>query len=142
MANTVPEDAYVLSKWPTPILWTTFVGTTIFTGKALAQTPENNPVRVAYGLFGDEKFNALRDNRQSWDLTAAWLAVRGPGELWDVISGHWRVDPPGGYGTWINGPATKEGLVIPRMPIPEVTKLIERELSRPPKPRVRGGQQM
>jgi hypothetical protein len=134
MANTTHEDTYVLSKWPTKILWTTYVGTTIYTGKSLARTPENNPVRFAYNLFGDAQHNALRDGRQSWDLTAAWLAVRGPGELWDVISGYWRVDPPGGYGTWIHGAATRQGLVIPRMPIPEVTKLIETELSRPPRP--------
>jgi lysophospholipase L1-like esterase len=133
MANTTHEDAYVLRKWPTPILWTTYVGTTIYTGKALVHTPEDNPVRCAYGLFGDGKYNAIKDGRQSWDLTASWLAVRGSGELWDEISGYWRVDPPGGYGTWINDLSRKDRLVIPKMPSQDVAKLIDAELSRPPK---------
>ena len=134
MANTRHEDAYVLGKWPTKILWTTFVGTTLYTGKSLAGTPENNPVRVAYGLFGDAKYNALKDARQSWDLTASWLAVRGSGALWDEIAGYWKVDPPGGYGTWIDDVSKADRLVIPKMPNPEVAKLLEAELSRPPKP--------
>ncbi|HEY3397881.1 MAG TPA: GDSL-type esterase/lipase family protein [Armatimonadota bacterium] len=134
MANTVPQDAYVVSKWPTKIVWTTFIGTTLSTGRSLISTPENNPVRVAYALFGDEKHNALLDGRQSWDLTAAWLAVRGPGELWDVISGTWRVDPPGGYGTWIESLDTSQLLAITKMPNAEVVKRLEAELSRPPQP--------
>ena len=139
MANTVPQDAYVLSKWPTKILWTTFIGSSIYTGRSLLNTPENNPVRVAYSLFGDEKHNALRDGRQSWDLTAAWLAVRGPGELWDVIPGAWRVNPPGGYGTWIDSLDTTQLLAITKMPNAEVTKRLETELSRLPQPEVAGG---
>jgi hypothetical protein len=133
MANTVPQDAFVLSKWPTKIAWTTFVGTTIYARQSLQKTPENNPVRLAYQLFGDEQHNALKDGRQCWDLTAAWLAVRGPGDLWDEISGHWRVNPPGGYGTWIDDTTKPDRLIIPRMPNQDVDKLIEEELSRPPK---------
>ena len=82
MANAQPQDIYVLGKWPTKILWTTYVGSGIGTGPSLINTPENNPVRVAYDLFG-----VLRTGRQSWDLTASWLAVRGPGNVWDVIAG-------------------------------------------------------
>ncbi len=82
MANTQPQDVYILGKWPTKILWTTYVGSGIGTGPSLINTPENNPVRVAYDLFG-----VLHTGRQSWDLTAAWLAVRGPGDVWDVVAG-------------------------------------------------------
>jgi hypothetical protein len=131
MANTVPQDSYVLGKWPTKIVWTTFVGNSIYTGKALINTPENNPVRFAYAHFGDDQHNALKDGRQSWDLTAAWLAVRGPGDLWDEISGHWQINPPGKYGTWI--PQGKDRLIIPQMSPADAAKLIDAELSRPPK---------
>jgi len=49
MANTTNKDTYALSQWPTKIVWTTYIGSTLYTGKALAATPENNPVRVVYG---------------------------------------------------------------------------------------------
>jgi lysophospholipase L1-like esterase len=135
MNNQQKEDDFVVTHWPTPIVWTMEVGTHISTGKSLAGTPDSNPVRFIYGLHGDDKHNSLRDGRQSWDLTASWLAVRGPGELWDVTSGgYWKVDTQAGGGQWINGPATNQGYVMVRMPVPEVTRLIETELSRPPKP--------
>ncbi|HEY1784676.1 MAG TPA: GDSL-type esterase/lipase family protein [Pirellulales bacterium] len=135
MNNQQKEDDFVLAHWPTEILWTMEVGTHISTGKSLAGTPEENPVRFIYGHHGDDQHNSLRDGRQSWDLTASWLAVRGPGELWDVASGgHWRVNTQAGGGQWVNGPATNQGYVMVRMPVPEVIRLIEAELSRPPKP--------
>jgi hypothetical protein len=126
MANTQPNDIYILSKWPTKIMWTTDVGSGIGTGPSLIPTPENNPVRVAYDLFG-----VLHNGRQSWDLTAAWLAVRGPGDLWDVIAGRPQ---------YINdithspaGPYPKESVVTIKMPSQDVAKIIGDELARPPK---------
>jgi hypothetical protein len=126
MANTVPQDHYLLSKWPTKIMWTTYVGSGIGTGPSLIPTPENNPVRVAYDLFG-----VLHTGRQSWDLTAAWLAVRGPGEVFDVVAGRPQ---------FINdvthspaGPYPNECEVTIKMPYEEVSKVIGDELARPPK---------
>jgi hypothetical protein len=127
MANTQPQDVYLLSKWPTKIVWTTYVGSGIGTGPSLIPTAENNPVRVAYDLFG-----VLHTGRQSWDLTAAWLAVRGSGEVWDVVAGRPQ---------YINdithspaGPYPNECEVTVKMPYPDVSKLIGDELARPPKP--------
>jgi hypothetical protein len=122
MANTVPQDLYVLNAWPTKIMWSTEIGNYAYTGASLINTPENNPVRVAYhGIM-----------RQSWDPTAAWLAVRGPGALWDVL-------PPGrpGYIERItkdpstNHPNDTDTTV--KMPGDQVTKLINDEMARPPK---------
>jgi lysophospholipase L1-like esterase len=128
MANTQPQDACVLGKWPTRIVWTTFVGTYIGAGQSLQKTPENNPVRIIYGLFGaGDHHDALTYGRACWDLTAAWLAVRGPGDLFDEVSGHFHLN----Y-TWTNGPGT-ERLAIEKMPYADVSKLMDAELSRPPK---------
>jgi hypothetical protein len=126
MANTQPADHYLLSKWPTPIVWTTYVGSGIGTGPSLIPTPENNPVRVAYDLFG-----VLHNGRQSWDLTAAWVAVRGSGDVWDIVAGRPQ---------YINditkspaGPYPNECELTIKMPYDEVSKLIGEELARPPK---------
>ena len=126
MANTQPADHYLLSKWPTKIVWTTYVGSGIGTGPSLIATPENNPVRMAYDLFG-----VLHNGRQSWDLTAAWLAVRGTGDVWDVVAGRPQ---------FINdithspaGPYPNECEVTVKMPYDQVSKVIGDELARPPK---------
>jgi hypothetical protein len=107
MANTVPQDKYLLGKWPTRILWSTDIGNYIYLGKSLVDTPENNPVRII--------FNG--DKRQGWDPTAAWLAARGPGDVYDVIA----------------GAHPNELVATVKMPGAEVLKLFNDELARPPK---------
>jgi hypothetical protein len=132
MSNTSPEDGYWLAKWPTKIQWTTEAGSYVNTGQSLINTPENNPVRVCYGLFGDSpEHNALKDGRNSWDLTASWLAVRGVGDLWVVLPGRQQ---------YIND-ITKtpfalhptESTITFKMRNEDVAKLINDELARPPK---------
>ncbi len=133
MNNQQKEDEFVVTTWPTDILWTMDVGNHVFTGKSLAETPENNPVRVIYGLHGDAAHNSLRDGRQSWDLTASWLAVRGTSPWWDVaVGGLWKVDTQAGGGRWVDGPETNQRLVLFKLPPAEITRLIESELARPP----------
>ncbi len=126
MFNTQPADLYVLSHWPTKIIWTCDVGTYIGTGPALIATPENNPVRAAYDLFG-----VLHSGRQSWDLTASWIAVRGAGDLFDLIAGRPQYisdiiqDPIAGH--------PNESVVTIRVPYAEASKIIDAELARPPR---------
>lgn len=107
MANTVPQDTYLLSKWPTKILWSTDIGNYINPGKSLVNTPENNPVRMIFH----------GGTRQGWDPTAAWLAARGPGNVYDVIAGD----------------ATNRFIATIKMPSDQVLKLFNDELARPPK---------
>jgi hypothetical protein len=128
MANTNKNDVFVIKNWPTPILWTTDIGNYIYPGKSVMTTPDNNPLHVI--------FNILHvDSRQGWDPTAVWLAVRGPGDVYDVaIGGYWRVNvPPLEWGTWINGPATNHGMATVKMPSDQVLKLFNDELARPPR---------
>jgi hypothetical protein len=128
MANTNKNDVFVIKNWPTPILWTTDIGNYIYPGKSVMTTPLTNPLHVI--------FNILHvDSRQGWDPTAAWLAVRGPGDVYDVaIGGYWRVNvPPLEWGTWINGPATNHGMATVKMPGDQVLKLYNAELARPPR---------
>jgi lysophospholipase L1-like esterase len=139
MANTQKQDAYLLDKWPTPIVWTTHVGHVVYTGNALTSTPKDNPVRVAYSHFfhgkdvDDAPYNPWSGGRQSWDLTASWLGVRGTGELWDLSPGVWEPDPnPKGWAIWFPGAGTNQYMAQPRMDLREVTRLISDELCRPP----------
>jgi hypothetical protein len=126
MFNTVPQDRYVLSKWPTKIVWSTYIGSGFSTGQSLVSTPADNPARAAYDYC-----NCLKNGRQSWDLTAAWLCVRGTGDVWDLVAGRPQFlniithSPPGPY------PNEYEASV--KMPYWEVANLFEAELARPPK---------
>jgi hypothetical protein len=131
MSNTMPQDGYLLGKWPTKILWTTFVGSFSYAGASLIPTPENNPVRFAYEHFGDAQHNALKDYRQTWDLTAAWLAVRGPGDLWDVVA-----ERPQFVRDVTHDPVKdhpNDFSVTIKMPYADVSKMLGDELARPPK---------
>jgi hypothetical protein len=127
MSNTQPADQYLLGKWPTPIIWTTYVGSGIGTGPSLISSPENNPVRMAYDLFG-----VLHNGRQSWDLTASWLAVRGPGNVFDLVAGRpqYIIDITKSPA----GPYPKEYEATVKMPYDQASKLFGEELARPPKP--------
>jgi hypothetical protein len=64
------------------------------------------------------------------------MSVRGPGDVYDVIAGgYWKVNiPPAQYGTWVNGPQTTQGMATVKMPSPDVLKLFDAELARPPRP--------
>jgi hypothetical protein len=130
MANTNPNDVWVVKNWPTPILWTTDIGNYIYPGKSVVTTPDNNPLKVI--------FNILHvDSRQGWDPTAVWLAVRGTSDnVYEVATGgYWRVNvPPAEYGTWVNGPVTNHGMATVKMPSEQVLKLFNDELARPPEP--------
>jgi purine nucleosidase len=126
MANTNPADQYFLSKWPTPIVWTTYVGSGIGTGPSLIPTSENNPVRMCYDLA-----NVLHTGRQSWDLTAAWVAVRGPGEMFDVVSG--RPQYINDVTKTPTAPHPDECELTIKMPYEQASKVIGAELARSPK---------
>jgi hypothetical protein len=126
MFNTQPQDHYLLSKWPTKIIWSTYIGNGVGTGPTLLATPENNPVRVAYDLFG-----VLHNGRQSWDLTAAWIAARGCDDVFDLVPGRPQFlneithSPAGPY------PNECEATI--KMPYSNVAKLIGAQLAAPPK---------
>jgi hypothetical protein len=121
--NAMPQDVYLLSKWPTKILWTNMVGEA---GQSLLTTPENNPVRMAYDLFG-----VLHSGHAACDLIGAWLAVRGTGDLWDVADG--RPDNVDAVTHSSVAPHPNEQEGIEKSPDPEVTKNIDAELARPPR---------
>ncbi len=78
-------DAQRITRgWPTP-LYLSPTGGKVGTGARLStETPESNPVRVAYELFLKP---ARHKNRPSWDQIAVYYAVRGASDIF--------VEPPG-----------------------------------------------
>ena len=85
--------AVVCDSWPSPIVFTGFeVGDTILAGRRLVRdTPQNNPVRVAYEAYG------YPNGRSAWDETAVIYAVRGAvacgTRLFSLVQGRNTVNP-------------------------------------------------
>jgi len=122
-----------IHDWPTPVVFSGFeIGARVFTGARLRAAPEASPVRAAY-----LHFNGLA-NRQSWDQTAVLYAVRGPRD-------YWTESPPGlclmharrgfGYNEWVPAAGMGHRYLIERMAPPELARVIEDLMTRPPAPR-------
>ena len=80
-------------------------------------------------------FNGLA-NRQSWDQTAVLYAVRGPREYWTesepgLCLMHARVGF--GYNDWVSALRMSHRYLIERMAPPELARVIEDLMTRPPR---------
>jgi inosine-uridine nucleoside N-ribohydrolase len=83
----------VADRWPTPVFYSGFeVGDSIFTGARLfTETEPDNPVLNAY-----EDYVGWGNNRNSWDITAAYYAVRGDDGLFALSDpGNVTIEPDG-----------------------------------------------
>lgn len=122
----------VAQEWPTPILASGFeIGAAVKTGGRLtAETPVENPVRLAYELY----VGAGKD-RESWDLTAVLAAVRGPEPLWSLPPAAQlvSVEPKDGANRARAATEGKFTYLVTRAPVPEVKRVIDDLLIRPPK---------
>jgi hypothetical protein len=121
-----------VENWPASIVFSGFeIGQTIQTGAGLKATPESNPVRRAYQLFGGLA------NRSSWDQTAVLYAVRGlDGKLADV----WDIHAHGnnevfsdGRNQWHDTPDRDHSYLVRKQPSDEVAKAIETLMVQPPR---------
>ena len=75
--DTDCDDAGALAiQWPGPIVFSG-MGEDVLTGESLKDTPDTNPVKIAYRLYLGE-----RPARPSWDLIAVLYAVRPNEPYW------------------------------------------------------------
>ena len=117
----VPAAQAVTHEWPTPIIFSgAEIGSAIHTGARLyTETPESNPVRRGYDLYTHHQ------NRESWDLTAAMCAVRGVEPYWSLGGpGRCHVKHDGGD-EWELGHKSQHAYLVAKMPLPEITKVLE-----------------
>jgi len=119
----------LLEKWPMP-LYISPAGKEVITGnRLLPKTPESNPVREAYRLWGN---NALANGRSSWDQVAL-LSVARP-ELFSFQHTGRVERKPNGQVIW--NPARdnpKHHLVTPKVSNREMAEIIEELMARAPK---------
>ncbi len=102
--------AHVCRDWPTEIWFSTFeVGATILTGGNWSGHAGRSPIVDAYRLHSPK-------GRMSWDLTAVWAAVMGPGPLFALSDPGRMVVAPDGASTWQNDPAANQRTLLKRQP--------------------------
>ena len=124
----------LLDKWPMPF-YISPSGKAIKTGhRLLPATPETNPVREAYRLWGTG--TAITDGRSSWDQVAVLFvarpglfAVEHSGRAERLADGELIWDPS------VDNP--NHFLVKPRLSADEMAETIEELMARPPKTRGR-----
>ncbi len=88
--NTISQSEYIFRNWPTPIVFSQ-LGTGIFTGERLENSPEENPVREAYYQFFYTNFCG----RHSWDQIAVLYGVRGLSDYFTYLENvdKWQMEP-------------------------------------------------
>ena len=121
------SSGIVFELWPTPIILSGFeIGSQIFTGKELvASNIQNTPAKETYTMC------LRQDNpegRESWDQTAVLVAVRGAGKYFNTVKGRIVVESDGSN-TWQDNPNGQHEYLTWKMPIPELTKVIEELMS-------------
>jgi hypothetical protein len=99
-------------------------------GANLIRTPESNPVRVAYDLYG----GGVKD-RHVADLTAVLYAVRGLRDYWEISApGRMEIAPDVSF-TWKPDAAGKQRYLRKRASDRAVETALEELLLAPPRGR-------
>lgn len=119
---------YVMANWPGSIMLSDFyIGWPVMTGaRLLSETPEDNPVRMAYQLYTED------GNRMSWDLTAVLYGVRGLGEYWNAVTGGYVEVDDKGRSHWQDSPDGKHGYLTEKMDTDRLAQVLEDLMVKPP----------
>ncbi len=90
--------ALVCSAWPTPVLFNGEGGSTNSGRRVTFETPEHNPLTMAYRHYPGAGFAG---DRLSWDPVSCLVAVRGPAPWYKLVEGGTNVvDAKTGVNTW------------------------------------------
>jgi inosine-uridine nucleoside N-ribohydrolase len=126
----------VVEKWPTPIMFSGYeIGEDLLTGQRLDQdTPESNPVRVAYHLWDLQFARRFEKNfdpvtgiwpHSSYDQTAVLFAVRGLKDYWTAVSVGYNKLNDDGSNRWQNSVDGNHSYLVELMAREKLAKIIE-----------------
>ena len=126
---------YVVHNCPVSILWSGHeIGAEIFTGNMRNDMEPDDPVRLAYDLYGKDTTGTYA--RQSWDLTTILFAVEGAGDYWDIQTGSVEIntsrhilsaDCEPAYNKWIQGEG-KDARLVPKMAPQEIADILNKRM--------------
>jgi inosine-uridine nucleoside N-ribohydrolase len=113
----------VFAEWPTSVIFSGFeIGNKILTGKRLiASDIAETPAKTAFTIcLRQADFNG----RMSWDETAVLVGVRGADRYFNTVKGQIIIHE-NGSNAWQNNPNGKHEYLTWKMPVDELTTVIE-----------------
>jgi len=122
--SSIPDDAqYAIENWPVPILFSGVkIGSALMTGRSLARTSYNNPVRKAYEISG----GYVGCPHPSWDQTAVLAAIRNPLLYWDMeTNGFVAITDDRASNKWHKTPDKRHSYLINRNNSKKLTRLVD-----------------
>lgn len=127
----VAASEKVLTEWPTEIIFSGFeIGKEILTGTSVIKmNVENSPVVDTYRLcLAEGDF----DGRMSWDQTAVLVSIKGYEPYYTIEKGTVKIVDELGNNEWAPDENGKHIRLIEKMPVPEVTGIIENYMKHQP----------
>ncbi|MDH6304290.1 purine nucleosidase [Parabacteroides sp. PF5-5] len=126
-----PASAVVFSKWPTEIVFSGFeIGEKILTGTSVIEMDvEGSPVVDTYRLCLAE---GDKNGRMSWDQTAVLVSIKGYEPYYNVERGRIALTDEKGSNNWTADENGNHLRLIEKMPIQQVTALIENYMKHQP----------
>jgi len=119
------KSIITIEQWPTEIIFTGFeIGEQIKTGLRLIEMPcKNNPVKDVFAISIPQS-KEDKNGRKSWDQTAVMIAVKGYEDYFYINKGKF-IPFEDGHNEWKDFENGPHGYVKTKMPVPQITKLIE-----------------
>lgn len=127
----VAASVKVLTEWPTEIIFSGFeIGKEILTGTSVVKMDvENSPVVDTYKLcMAEGDF----DGRMSWDQTAVLVSIKGYAPYYTIERGTVKITDEQGNNDWTPDENGKHIRLIEKMPVSEVTGIIENYMKHQP----------
>lgn len=127
--NDVASTKKVVDEWPTEQVYSGFeIGVSIMTGARLDQTSRKNPVRRGYEIYVGPG-----NDRESWDLTAVYYAIRGGDELFTESTEPGSVAvSPDGSNAWVPEPDRDQRYLTKVASDETIARVLEDLMLRPP----------
>ena len=120
----IPSAQEVYKNWPTPIIATPLeTGQKIITGVDFKDMDADHPVRLAYKLFNGRYGADV--GRSSWDLTAVWVAIKGPEPFFILSEPHDVSIADDGETIYEPNPEGKVKFLLNKKPVDEIGRLID-----------------
>ena len=122
----------VFDQWPTEIIFSGFeIGDKILIGKRLVKmNVQNDPVKEVYETCFAE---GDQNGRQSWDLTAVLVAIKGYSSYYKIERGTVKVVKEDGSNDWTPNTKGKHLRLIEKIPHQQMAEIIENYTMHQPK---------
>jgi len=126
--NDPTSTLEVVNNSPRPLVFDGFeIGVNILTGSGLYD-PQKNPVALAYQLYV-----GAGNNRNSWDASAVFAAVRGLAGVWKAqTGGSLTITDAKADDLWVSSPVKNQLYLVQYMDPSAVAATLEQLITAPP----------